>query len=300
MQLDYRVFEPQSLVDFLAPRLPRDSEPLTTLLTQGRIHINQHQAQCVRTSVYPSDTVWLDLPDHWEAEVDCNWRIVWQNHEFLVVDKPPGLPVSRTTRNLFYTLISLVRRQSPWHEAHLMHRLDAETSGLILLAKNSHVDKKWKKKASRLMAEKEYLAWVFGQPNWQHYDLKCTISERSDSAIRNRMYVCESDNPAYTKPQLSRTEFTLVKTQGEHSLIRCRLHSGRKHQIRCHLAHLGHPIVGDKIYAFDGEYYLKRLQQPLTIEDYQILGAEFQQLRAVRLGLQMYGKSVEMELPVES
>jgi 23S rRNA pseudouridine1911/1915/1917 synthase len=56
--------------------------------------------------------------------------------------------------------------------------------------------------------------------------------------------------------------------------------------------------VGDKIYAFDGEYYLKRLQQPLTVEDYQILGAEFQQLQAVLLMLQMYGESYEVELPV--
>ncbi|ASP40859.1 RNA pseudouridine synthase [Bacterioplanes sanyensis] len=217
----------------------------------------------------------------------------------MVVNKPAGLPVSRTTRNLYHTLISLVRRQSPYYDAHLMHRLDAETSGLLLLAKNSHVDKKWKKKAQRLLAEKEYHAWVFGQPQWDYLDLQCAISERHSSVIRTQMYVCEADSDDNKKPQFSRTEFTLIKTQGNVSLIHCRLHSGRKHQIRCHLAHLGHPIVGDKIYAFDGEYYLKRLQQPLTAQDYQVLGAKCQQLQAVRLGLELYGQTIDIRLPAE-
>jgi 23S rRNA pseudouridine1911/1915/1917 synthase len=143
------------------------------------------------------------------------------------------------------------------------------------------------------MQGKIYHAWVFGKPDWQEMTLECDISEREGSAIRSRMYVVEDDVSDYKNPKLSKTHFQVIRNEDDRSLIECRLFTGKKHQIRTHLAYLGYPIVGDKIYAFDGLYYLKRFHGPLTAEDFRMLGSEHHLLQAVRLELCIEKDSIQ-------
>ncbi len=237
------------------------------------------------------------LPDHQEGPVSSRWQTLWQNHEVMAVHKPANLPVSRTTRNLFDTLIGRVRRESPYDDAHLLHRLDAETSGITLLALESHYDRKWKKKLDRLMTSKRYLALVDGVPSWQQQELECWLAERGDSAIRSRVHCIagQADQPPdraqWIKPKWARTSFTVLASSNGQSLIECRLYSGRRHQIRTQLAWLGHPIVGDKIYSHDGAFYLQRLERDLGDADYQTLGANHHLLHAWQLQLNLYGEA---------
>ncbi len=291
----------QTLLQFLQPRYARmDKAELSHWIDSDQIRLNGVQASAA-TVLKPGQTISITLPGHPEDPVDTRWQLIWENSEIMAVYKPPLLPVSRTTRNLYNTLIQLIRRQTPYYDAHLLHRLDTETSGLILIAKDKAADKKWKKQLDTLIEQKIYHARVYGCPAWQQQTLECELSEQSGSEIRSQMYVVDPARPEqFSKPKQSKTAFrVLSQTQGR-SLIECQLFSGRKHQIRAQLAHLGHPIVGDKIYAHGGHYYLKRLESPLTAEELKQLGGDHHQLQAIRLQIRPDPDqpALTVELPV--
>jgi len=285
-----------SVSDFLYSRLATNhQQQLDTLFEQGLIRVD---GECVTSThkLQPGQKVEVTLPDHQEEPVDTQWYKLWENDELMAVHKPHLLPVSRTTRNLYNTLISLIRRQTPYATAHLLHRLDAETSGIVLIAKTAAADKKWKPQLGQLITRKVYQAWVFGNPNWDKKILDCELSEKNDSPIRSQVYVVDqARSELYPKPKQSKTAFRVLQREGSRSLIECELYTGRKHQIRVHLAHLGYPIIGDKIYALSGQFYLKRLKAPLQSDDFNKLGSEYQLLEASRLGLNIDDERVEIE-----
>jgi len=293
--------------------LPRHTPAeLMGLVDGGRVSFVQAHERSVVTALNAAlprtGEVIVELPNHSEAPSPSGgsmrppWTLVWENHDLMVVNKAPGLPVSRTTRNLFDTLISAVRRHSPWRDARLLHRLDAETQGLLVIAKYEAADRRWKKKLDRLMLHKRYRAWVIGRPEWQQQEVQWPLSERSDSAIRTQMYaVNDATDPAFTKIKECHTRVTLLETVvhggQDYSLVECELLTGRKHQIRAHLAALGHPIVGDKIYAHEGRYYLKRLQGPLSQEDERALMAPTHCLQSYELVLNVKDGPVTIRVP---
>lgn len=306
-QLNHQVFEASllagqsSVFNFLQPRYAKyPLESLHQWFTENRILLNGQQVAS-DTPVSSGDCISILFPGHIEEDVDTSWHPVWQNKELLVVYKPALLPVSRTTRNLYNTLIQLVRRETPYYDAHLLHRLDTETSGLIVLAKDKAADKKWKKQINQLIERKIYHARVKGKPDWQHTYLNCELSERIGSEIRSQVYVVDSSQLSlYPKPKLSESRFRLLESDNSTSLIECELITGRKHQIRAQLAHLGLPIIGDKIYSQTGQFYLKRLQGALDEEDMAILGAPYHQLTAAELWLRPDQEQPTIKLSLEA
>ncbi|MBL4798600.1 MAG: RluA family pseudouridine synthase [Oleispira sp.] len=234
------------------------------------------------------------INDYEEAEVDDAWSLVWSNDEIAAIHKPANLPVNRTTRNVYNTLIQLLRRESPWPDAHLLHRLDLETSGLILIAKNNAVARQYQSKLDTLIKRKIYRAVVTGKPDWEKKDFTCDLATLDESqggtAIRSQMHVLASGaDKQKGEGKESRTLFkvlaTNVKDGVSYSLIECELFSGRKHQIRAQLAYLGYPIVGDKIYSNGGEFYLKRLDKTLTQADHERLITPYHLLHAYEIHL---------------
>ena len=228
------------------------------------------------------------IHDYQEAEVDDAWSLTWSNADIAAIHKPANLPVNRTTRNVYNTLIQLLRRESPWPDAHLLHRLDLETSGLILIAKNNSVACQYQSKLDHLIKRKIYRAIVTRKPNWKIKDFTCDLATLDEndggSAIRSQMHVVPEG-----EGKESRTVFKVLETKIKdsecYSLIECELFTGRKHQIRSQLAHLGHPIVGDKIYNNNGEFYLKRLQKTLTEDDHKKLITPHHLLHAYEIHL---------------
>ncbi|WP_415899489.1 RluA family pseudouridine synthase [Neptuniibacter sp. QD48_11] len=292
--LDFTVYSAGPTIScFLSTRLASlHQAQLPQLFAEGFISVDGQIASANHVLAV-GQKVAVSLSDHYEEPVDTHWRKLWEDDEILAVFKPHLLPVSRTTRNLYYTLISLVRRQTAYEDAHLLHRLDTETAGIILLAKNKVADKKWKPRLDKLISKKIYHAWVEGIPEWDELSYECELSEKVGSPIRSQMYVVDqAESDLYPKPKQSQTLFRVLRKEEGKSLIECELMTGRKHQIRAHLAHLDHPIIGDKIYSKGGQYYLKRLGKELGNADFAELGSEYQRLTAVRVDINPDDQSV--------
>lgn len=286
----------QLLLECLAPCIPYlNEQQWLTLLNQGLIRVN---AEVCTDNVLVNGGSRIDytVPDYHEGEVDTHWQCLWSNSEIAAIHKPANLPVNRTTRNVYNTLIQLLRRESPWPDAHLLHRLDTETSGIILIGQNHNVAVRHQAHLDKLIKRKIYHAIVHGNPSWLDMPFTCDLNTQPDSIIRAQMYVVPDG-----QGKKSQSHFRVLKNFGEFTLLECEIFTGRKHQIRAQLAHLGHPIVGDKIYAHGGAFYLKRLQQPLNAGDFAHLISEHHLLHAHALHLhnqwQTDGSPIVLEDP---
>lgn len=270
----------QPILSCLANCIPYlNSSQWLNLLNLGLIRVNG--VVCTADiNVSAGSKIDYTVPDYQEGEVDTRWQCLWHNDEIAAIHKPANLPVNRTTRNVYNTLIQLLRRESPWPDAHLLHRLDTETSGILLIAQNHAAALRYQAHLDKLIQRKIYHAIVHGNPTWENMPFACDLNTLPDSAIRSQMHVLPDG-----QGKRSRSHFRVLQHFNGFALLECEIFSGRKHQIRAQLAHLGHAIVGDKIYAHQGAYYLKRLQGELTRADYVDLLTEHHLLHAHTLHL---------------
>jgi len=255
------------LQDFLKFSMPTiKTDDIEKLIINQQCLIDGEVA-ILNCSIKEAQTISWFMDDYFEDDVDTDWKLLWKNDEILAVHKPANLPVHKTTRNVVNTLVKLVQRESEFSDAHLLHRLDLDTSGIVLLGRTNKDAQFWQPKLSELMLKKVYQAVVYGVPKWKELEFKCYLNTIKESEIRCKMHVLNEG-------KLSETHFKVVATNSDFSIIECELKTGRKHQIRAHLAHLGHPIVGDKIYSNNGEYYLKRLEDNVSeIDDAKLLAS---------------------------
>jgi 23S rRNA pseudouridine1911/1915/1917 synthase len=223
--------------------------------------------------VSSGDNLTYHAINHQEPAAVTEIEVILETPELILVGKPAGTPVSRTGLIIYNTFVNILRRR--YHQdIHLLHRLDRETSGLLLCAKNKKFCGLYQKELSKIITGKYYLAVIRGRLNQQVVTIEQPLATREDSAIRCRMWAAENGKSC-------RTIFHEIAGNNNYSLVLAELISGRKHQIRAHLAHLGQPLVGDKIYAHDGKYYLKRIEGELTEKDYQELGEKGQGFVAI-------------------
>lgn len=269
-----------NLLACLLPCIPYlNEDQWQVLLSDGLIKVDGliETKDCI---LKQGQTIDYTIPNYQEDEVDTHWNILWQNNDIAAIHKPTNLPVSRTTRNVYNTLIQLLRRESPWPDAHLLHRLDLETSGIILIAHDNEQAKFYQPKLADLMQRKNYHAIIHGEPAWRTLKHQSYLNTKKDSLIRCQMHEVDEG-----EGKLSETHFKVIASNNGFSWVECELLTGRKHQIRAHLSQLGHPIVGDKIYSNSGEFYLKRLDDAVTQADYQTLLTDYHLLHAYEVEL---------------
>ncbi|MEN9353988.1 MAG: hypothetical protein RL318_1313 [Fibrobacterota bacterium] len=196
--------------------------------------------------------------EYQEPDVPTNWRVVDRGDDWMAIDKPSGQPIHSTSRIFRQTLVWQVRKLhgADWSPCH---RLDRDTSGLVLFAR-THAALSWLQRSfEHRQVRKEYLACLRGELT-QPVTVEGAIGPEVGSMIRSRLCVVPDEPSAGGKP--SRTEFVPIRWDDALQGTWCRVHplQGRRHQIRVHAQHIGHPLVGDPLYDGQGGIgYLARV-----------------------------------------
>jgi 23S rRNA pseudouridine1911/1915/1917 synthase len=181
-------------------------------------------------------------------------RVAYEDEHLLVIDKPAGLVVHPARGHREGTLAQLLAGRAAGGEdperAGIVHRLDRDTSGLLVVARSDEVHRKLQALIQSRQLEREYLALVEGRPPARTGTIEAPIGR--DPRVRTRMAV------GGNFPREARTRFTLERTLAGYSLLRLRLDTGRTHQIRVHLRSIGHPVAGDPEYGTAGLLGLER------------------------------------------
>jgi 23S rRNA pseudouridine1911/1915/1917 synthase len=226
------------------------------------------------------------------AQVPMNdlFEIIHEDVDLLVVSKPPGLVSHPTKTDERSSLIGRVRLYLGHAEGRLVNRLDRETSGLVLVAKSATVAGELGKLIETAAVQKEYSAIVHGAVEKDEFTIDAPLGkdDRSPVAIKD----CVRPDGAAASTHV-RVLQRMERCGQPFSLLHVEPRSGRKHQIRIHLAHAGHPIVGDKIYGPDEQIYLRFVEGRMSDEDRARLILENHALHAGRLGFRWRGQDWE-------
>ena len=207
------------------------------------------------------------------ASAAPKFQIVAETDDYLVVDKPPFLLIHPSKPDGTPTLWAALRELLAFElvnggQVSIVNRLDRETSGLVLIAKNREAARRFGKAMERQQIKKEYLAIVHGWPEWETTIVDAPLARQGEfgaSAIWLKQAIHERGAFAQTE---FRAESRFVRENEERedrfSIVRAIPRTGRTHQIRVHLTHLGHSIVGDKIYGPNEELYLQFIETGWT------------------------------------
>lgn len=236
--------------------------------------------------------------------VDTEFSVVEETADWLVVDKPAPLIVHPTSQKKEPTLLCglnamLAERGEETGGLSFINRLDRETSGLVLVARNSGAARQFGKAMMRREIGKEYRAIVRGWPEWEQVRVDGPILRRGEVVENVRVWVRQMVH-AEGKPCVTdlAVERRIERDEGRFSLLRVTTETGRMHQIRVHCAHVGHPIVGDKIYGGNEECYLDFMESGWTQALRRELLLERQALHASHLTASWDGSLREWYAPL--
>lgn len=235
---------------FVTEKQPQLSRTLAKkLITDGHITVNDRAVKA-SLKLNTGDKLTIKMPpatpSHLAAE-DIPLNIIYEDKDLLVIDKPAGLTVHPAPGSPSHTLVNAVLARFPdlptsddLIRPGIVHRLDKDTSGLILVAKNRPALNKLANQFKSRSVVKTYLVLVKGHLSPQKGFIEAPIGR--DPGNRKRMAVVDKGRDA-------RTEYRVIKYVADCSLLEVRMETGRTRQIRVHLSAIGYPVVGDTTYG---------------------------------------------------
>jgi 23S rRNA pseudouridine1911/1915/1917 synthase len=219
--------------------------------------------------------------------------VVYEDDSLIVVDKPAGLVVHPGAGNRQGTLANALlhhfqnlSRQATIRPG-IVHRLDKQTSGLLVVAKDEETHERLARQFKLREVRKEYLALVHGRVKNQRGSIEVAIGR--DQRLRTRI----STRSRKLRP--AGTEYEVIRLFREFSYLRVNIRTGRTHQIRVHLQHIGHPVVGDETYAGGAH---RNVRDPQTRKQVQALGRHFLHAAVLAFRHPEDGRRLEFESPL--
>ena len=246
--------QPLRLDKFLSSRLPEYSRSrLQGLITEGHASVNNETVFISRFKVEKGSTVELSIPEPEPAGLVAEaipLDVIFENDDVMIVNKPAGMVVHPSAGHATGTLVHAALAHAPEMEGvggeqrpGIVHRLDKDTSGLILIAKNERAHR-WLQDQFRLRrVHKTYIALLDGKPPTPEGRVEADIAR--DPAHRKQMAIVPAG-----RGREAVTEYRVIETFAHHTLIEAYPLTGRTHQIRLHMAFLKCPIVGDTLYGY--------------------------------------------------
>ena len=222
------------------------------------------------------------------------FEVIHEDADLLVVNKPAGLVCHPTKGDEYSSLVSRARLHlKTFVTPHLVHRLDRETGGVVLFGKSPEVARELGKIWETRSVTKEYHAIVHGHVQADHGVIDAPLGKDESSRVAIKDTVRPDGAQAQTRFLVEKRFARAVGSGFEQpfTLLRLRPLTGRKHQIRIHLASLGHAIVGDKIYGGDEDLYLALVENRLTEEQRSRLILPHHALHAICLEFDWRGQS---------
>ena len=240
----YPAEEAGPLLEFLLVHLAGKSRNyIKSLLRRGQVAVEGQTATRFDHQLLPGQmvTVTGSVPQ----EVKLPFPILYEDEEILVVDKPAGLLSMANERERYRTAYRMatdyMSRKNPRGRVFIVHRLDRDTSGVLLFAKSEAVKRAYQDNWGELVRRRGYLAVVEGRME----KAQGTVRSRLRETTAHRVY---SAAPGQDGREAV-TRFTLQESGKRYSLLEVDIDTGRKNQIRVHMADLGHPVVGDRKYG---------------------------------------------------
>ena len=238
------VKEENTLLPFLFETLKEQSRTaVKQLLGRGQILVNDAVTTQFDTVLKPGDVVMISYVRRKVPFNNQLLNIVYEDDFVIVVNKREGLLSVSTTkvheRTAFHILSDYVKKNDPRSKIFVLHRLDRDTSGLMMFAKTRAVQEKMQSNWNEVITKRTYMAVVEGMPEKERDILTTNLKENAEA----RVYVVESGG----KEAITRYE--VLRSNGKYSLLELNLETGRKNQIRAQMEYIGHPIAGDSKYG---------------------------------------------------
>lgn len=289
---------------FLQSQLHRTSRTRAQFIVRASAYDSGGRALRTNDRVFAGQEIVLWRAPWDETPVPTDVPILYEDEHILAVDKPANLPVHPTARYHHNTLIKLLQAARPGQFVSLGHRLDRETSGVLLVSKTTTCDRALKRNLEmRDGIEKTYVAITRGVPGsgvGDRFRFERNVELDATSRYKVKMRVSDSPDALYAA-----TRFEVLGARGgtggaAYALVRCELETGRQHQIRVHLADLGAPLVGDKLYGHDESAFARAADGELTAIDLELLEIPRHALHAAALSLAhpITGAPLAIEAPL--
>lgn len=246
---------------FLKRRIGRLSRTRIQEIIRDQITFSDGRRVRPSAAVRAGEVILLRRPAPVEPEVPRWFDVLYEDDSVLVIDKPAGLPMHTTAKFWRNTLTALLRERYPGERMDVAHRIDRETSGVLLIARGAAAASFLTRAFARRAVAKTYLALVKGAPPDEGtIDLPLKLLDSPSHVMMGPAAAGDRAGlPAVTR-------YRVVRRFAAHALCEARPETGRQHQIRVHMAAIGHPIVGDKLYAASETLFMRACEEGVTPE----------------------------------
>lgn len=244
--LTLNVSEPMPLMEFLLANLTdRKRTSVKELLKHNQVAVNGTPVSQFNHQLNPGDQVKINFTREWRVFYHRRLKLVYEDDDIIVVNKGYGLLSMGTDKIKDGTAYSILREYVKWSDPRnklfIVHRLDRDTSGLMMFAKNEEAKNTMQHNWNNMVLNRKYLAVVEGTPDQAEGVIKSYLAENAEHEVYS--------TPDPKLGQLAVTRYKTLASKNGYTMLEVELDTGRKNQIRVHMKEMGHPIAGDRRYG---------------------------------------------------